>query len=271
MKKLLFLAIVFFAIQHASAQGTINESNEIYNTAGIDVKPNFPGGIERFYKFIGSNFRVPEKEGLKGKVYVSFVVEKDGTLADIKVMRDIGFGTGEETIRVLKLSPNWIPGEQNGKKVRVLYSLPISISTPESKKTDVKSSYQDPNFKTDVLKLFSVNGVDTQVNILKTQILKKITEDKKGDFLKEFDASFLSYQGKMAEVYMEVYTPEDIKGMIVFYESPVGKKMNEKSSELRQKSLSVGPEWYKELKVITDKYKEAVPVQDTYTVTKPKS
>ncbi len=105
------------------------EDNTVYNTAGIEVKPDFPGGIEKFYKYIGNNFQVPEEEGLKGKIYVTFVVEKDGSLTDIKVIRDIGYGTGKEAMRVLKSCPKWKPGEQNGKKVRVLYSLPISIQS----------------------------------------------------------------------------------------------------------------------------------------------
>lgn len=107
----------------------VEEDNAVYNTAGIEVKPEFPGGIEKFYKFIANNYRAPEEEGLKGKVYVTFVVEKDGSLTDIKVLRDIGYGTGAEAIRVLKKTPKWSPGEQNGKKVRVQYSLPISIQS----------------------------------------------------------------------------------------------------------------------------------------------
>ncbi|AYN06218.1 MULTISPECIES: energy transducer TonB [unclassified Flavobacterium] len=109
----------------------VEEDNQVYNTAGIEVKPEFPGGIEKFYKFVANNYRTPEEEGLKGKVYVTFVVEKDGSLTDIKVLRDIGYGTGPEAIRVLKKCPKWNPGEQNGKKVRVLYSLPITIQTAE--------------------------------------------------------------------------------------------------------------------------------------------
>jgi protein TonB len=107
------------------------EDNTIYNTAGIEVKPDFPGGLEKFYKYVGNNYKIPDEDGLKGKVFVTFVVEKDGTLTDIKVIRDIGFGTGKEAIRVLRNSPRWNPGEQNGKKVRVLYSLPITIQAPE--------------------------------------------------------------------------------------------------------------------------------------------
>jgi protein TonB len=109
----------------------VQEDNNVYNTAGIEVKPDFPGGMEKFYKFVGNNYKTPEEEGLKGKVYVTFVVEKDGSLTDIKVLRDIGYGTGAEAIRVLKKCPRWTPGEQNGKKVRVLYSLPITIQSAE--------------------------------------------------------------------------------------------------------------------------------------------
>ena len=109
----------------------VEEDNSIYNTAGIEVKPDFPGGMEKFYKFVGNNYQTPEEDGLKGKVYVTFVVEKDGSLTDIKVIRDIGYGTGKEAIRVLKKCPKWTPGEQNGKPVRVLYSLPITIQSAE--------------------------------------------------------------------------------------------------------------------------------------------
>ena len=109
----------------------VEEDNTVYNTAGIEVKPEYPGGIEKFYAFVQKNYQMPDEEGLKGKVYVTFVVEKDGSLTDIKVLRDIGYGTGKEAIRVLKATPRWSPGEQNGKKVRCTYSLPISLSTQE--------------------------------------------------------------------------------------------------------------------------------------------
>ncbi len=109
----------------------VEEDNTVYNTAGIEVKPDFPGGMDKFYAYIAKNYRTPEEEGLKGKVYVTFVVEKDGSLTDIKVLRDIGYGTGKEAIRVLKSAPKWNPGEQNGKKVRCTFSLPIAIQSAE--------------------------------------------------------------------------------------------------------------------------------------------
>lgn len=106
-----------------------NEDNNIYNTAGIEFKPDFPGGLKEFYSYIGKNFRVPDVRGLSGKIFVSFVIEKDGSVTDVKVLHDIGYGTKEEAIRVLENSPHWKPAEQNGQRVRVLYSLPISVQS----------------------------------------------------------------------------------------------------------------------------------------------
>ncbi len=128
MKKILFLAIVFFAIHVVSAQDATSVATEkVYNTAGVELKPEFPGGIGEFYKFFGKNYNTPNVRGLAGKVYITFVVDSDGSIVDIQVFRDIGYGTGDEAIRVLKKSPKWIPAEQDGKKVRCQFSLPISI------------------------------------------------------------------------------------------------------------------------------------------------
>jgi beta-lactamase regulating signal transducer with metallopeptidase domain len=91
------------------------------------TKPEFPGGITAFYKFIGSNFKVPSELKSSGKLLLTFMIEKDGSLSEIKILKDIGFGTGEEVIRVLKLSPKWIPGKENDEIVRVKYSLPIQV------------------------------------------------------------------------------------------------------------------------------------------------
>lgn len=107
---------------------------EPYNSTELTEKPEFPGGMAEFYKFVGKNYTIsPEmsKEKIKGKVYVTFIVEKDGSLTDYRILRDIGYGTAEETIRVLKLSPKWIPGKINDEPVRTMYSLPITIQTAQ--------------------------------------------------------------------------------------------------------------------------------------------
>lgn len=130
MKKFLFFAIAFWSMQTVFAQESPEVSDQkLYNTAGLDVKPQFPGGLEEFYKYVAKNYKTPNVAGLAGKVYVTFIIEIDGSIANIKIIRDLGYGTGEEAVRVLKNSPKWLPGEQNGRKVRVLYSLPITIQT----------------------------------------------------------------------------------------------------------------------------------------------
>ena len=100
----------------------------IHNTADVDVLPNFPGGISGFNGFANKNFKVEEKD-LKGKIYSTFIIEKNGTLSDIKILRDLGYGTGKELIRVLKLSPKWSPGIKDGEKVRCFYSIPYTVNT----------------------------------------------------------------------------------------------------------------------------------------------
>lgn len=94
----------------------------------VEVLPTFPGGLEQFGKFLGKNLNYPpvaRDAGIQGRVYCSFVVEKDGSLTDIKVVRGIGGGCDEEAVRVLKKSPKWNPGVQNGRNVRVSYTIPI--------------------------------------------------------------------------------------------------------------------------------------------------
>ncbi|WP_228011998.1 M56 family metallopeptidase [Flavobacterium hungaricum] len=104
-----------------------------YDTESVN-EPQYQGGIEEFYKFVGQNFKIPEeasKNKIKGKVDIEFMVEKDGSLSEIKIVKDLGYGLGNEAVRILKLSPKWIPASQDGKPVRVSYSLPITIQTPE--------------------------------------------------------------------------------------------------------------------------------------------
>jgi protein TonB len=129
MKKFLVLILCLILSNDFLAQESSQaEDNNVYSSAGIDVMPEFPGGIPEFGKYISTNFVYPKVKGLQGKVLVEFVVEKDGSLVDIKVLRDVGYGTGAEAIRLLKVSPLWKPGMQNGRIVRVRFLLPINIS-----------------------------------------------------------------------------------------------------------------------------------------------
>jgi protein TonB len=111
-------------------QSAVVEDNTAYDAITIEVQPSFRGGIDKFYDYLRSTVRYPAvamEQGIQGKVFVSFIVERDGTLTDIQVLRKLGGGTDEEAIRVLKASPAWNPGIQNGKKVRVKFNIPISF------------------------------------------------------------------------------------------------------------------------------------------------
>ena len=118
-----------FSDSSNKSDGINSVKNSGNKATGTETKPEYSPGLSRFYQFIAQNYRTPDVEGLKGKVIVSFVVDTDGTLTDFKVIKDLGFGTGIEAIRVLKMSPKWTPGTQNGVPIRCQYSLPINISS----------------------------------------------------------------------------------------------------------------------------------------------
>lgn len=95
----------------------------------VDVTPEYPGGLDAFRRDVANRFKTPDIENLSViKVLVSFVVEPDGTLSNIKATRDPGYGLGTEAVRVLKsLKTKWKPGMKGGKAVRTAYSLPITV------------------------------------------------------------------------------------------------------------------------------------------------
>jgi TonB family protein len=97
----------------------------------VEGVPTFPGGDKAFSKFLSVNVKYPKaarESNIQGRVIAKFIIEQDGSLTDIKIIRGIGYGADEESLRVLKLSPKWNPGTQNGKPVRVAYSVPISFA-----------------------------------------------------------------------------------------------------------------------------------------------
>lgn len=115
-------------------------------------------------------------------------------------------------------------------------------------------SQVDEAFKKDVLKVIERSGSANQMKSVKGRILPQIPEDKQAAFSIDFDAAIPSLYEKLAKVYMETYTKEDIKAMLVFYESPVGKKMADKSAELMEKSQAAGQEWGEGLQEMMMKY-----------------
>lgn len=109
-------------------------------------------------------------------------------------------------------------------------------------------------FKQDVLKVLKASGSTAQMKLAKEQIIGNIAEEKKADFSKDFDASLPALYDEMAKAYMEIYTHEDVKEMLKFYNSPVGKKMTEKAEELYSKNLQAAQEWGASLQGLMMKY-----------------
>ena len=97
----------------------------------VEEMPMPEGGEEALYKYLNENIRYPivaMESGIQGRVYVTFVVEKDGSITDVKVLRGIGGGCDEEAVRVVKAMPAWKPGKQRGRPVRVLYRIPVNFT-----------------------------------------------------------------------------------------------------------------------------------------------
>ena len=122
------------AIRNDIAVNT-NESEEKKEVANkvfdvVEQMPSFPGGNEALMKFLQENVKYPvvaQENGVQGRVVVSFVVEKDGSITDVKVVRSVDPSLDKEAARVVKSMPRWIPGKQNGAAVRVKYNVPVSF------------------------------------------------------------------------------------------------------------------------------------------------
>lgn len=103
-----------------------DSSNEVFTI--VEEMPEFPGGQGALMKYLVKEVEYPKEAmdaKMEGTVYISFIVERDGKIAEVKTLRGLGSGLSQEAVRVAKGMPNWMPGKQNGKPVRVRYTLPI--------------------------------------------------------------------------------------------------------------------------------------------------
>ena len=104
------------------------EENKVFTT--VEQMPSFPGGDAALMKWLSSNVRYPavaEENGIQGRVVVSFVVERNGNITDVQVVKSVDPSLDREASRVVKAMPNWIPGKQNGSAVRVKYNVPVTF------------------------------------------------------------------------------------------------------------------------------------------------
>jgi protein TonB len=120
------LAILLMVNTNAMAQIKKIANDKVLEKA--EVMPQFPGGDQAMMKFVSENVQYPEEakeKEISGRVLVGFIVEKDGSVNEVKIVRGIGGGCDEEAVRVVKAMPKWKPGKQDGKTVRVSYTMPF--------------------------------------------------------------------------------------------------------------------------------------------------
>jgi protein TonB len=104
------------------------EDNVVFQV--VETMPAFPGGDQALFKFLGENVKYPviaQENGIQGRVICQFVVNRDGSIVDVEVVRPVDPSLDKEAIRVIKSMPNWSPGKQRGKSVRVKYTLPVNF------------------------------------------------------------------------------------------------------------------------------------------------
>ncbi len=133
MKKIFFLLLVVISCA-ISAQVPDSVGNSVCLKEILvepEIMPEYPGGTQALYSFLAKNIKYPKtakKNNVEGTVYVKFVVDEDGSVINPVIVRGIGAGCDEEVIRVIKKMPKWKPGEINGKKIAVYYTLPCKFS-----------------------------------------------------------------------------------------------------------------------------------------------
>lgn len=123
--------LLFFNICSAQQNKSSNDGDGLFTI--VEEMPSFKGGDAAMVKFIQKNVKYPQAEkeaGITGTCFVTFIVEKNGKLSGIRILRGVPGGPGldKEALRVVKKMPKWKPGKQNGKKVRVQYNLPIKYT-----------------------------------------------------------------------------------------------------------------------------------------------
>lgn len=123
------LIMVFAFSLNVNAQEKKSENSDVVFTV-VENEAEFPGGVEAMNSFMAENIKYPtlaKQKNIEGKVIISFIVEKNGTLSDIRTIKDIGEGCGDEGVRIVKLMPKWKPAKQKGQPVRQQFLLPISF------------------------------------------------------------------------------------------------------------------------------------------------
>ena len=184
MHRIIVLFILTTVSTYAFAQSETNDStfmspgqqeevviedptlDSVYEFLAVEQQPEFPNGTAALFLWLDQNTKYPviaRQNDIEGKVVLTFILEKDGSISNIKAIRELGGGCTEEAIRVVKMMPKWKPGMQNGQLVRVKYNLPFTLLVDSEKK---------------VIHLYGANGMFSTKRISylidPTGIIKKI-------------------------------------------------------------------------------------------------
>ena len=117
--------------ESTQVETTTEEDSDFLGFVAGEETPDFPGGIARLGSFIKENLQYPQEAidaGIEGRVFLSFMVEEDGSITEVKVMKGLGYGCDEEAVRVVSNMPKWKPGKQGGEPAKFTYNLPIKFS-----------------------------------------------------------------------------------------------------------------------------------------------
>ncbi len=129
MKKFIIMALMaMFGLTTVSAQKTVvaKKNQKVFDV--VEQMPEYPGGQAALFEYLSKNIKYPadaEKKKVEGKVFVTFVVDSDGKITDVSLLKKVFPSLDAEAIRVISAMPNWIPGRQKGQAVRVKYTVPI--------------------------------------------------------------------------------------------------------------------------------------------------
>ena len=140
MKKWIALFVMFF-IAETIVFAQVDTVDDPLIFTPVDVDAEFPGGIEELIMFVCMNVEYPEQARtaeVEGTVYASFCIDKDGSVSNITILRDIGYGCGDEVVKMLKSMPQWKPAKIRGKNVRSEFNLPVTFTLSDDENMEPK-------------------------------------------------------------------------------------------------------------------------------------
>lgn len=107
----------------------------------VDQMPEYPGGLDSLYRFLTENINYPieaQEKGIQGRVFINFIIDTDGSVTDVYILKGVDPSLDNEALRVVKMMPDWTPGIQDGEKVRVSFTLPINFILKDSKRIKIE-------------------------------------------------------------------------------------------------------------------------------------